>query len=436
MKLFNINKKKSKFFITDPDREWVENNFKWLIDCYGYPTKSEYVVINERFFPKSLNSDQLTIENLVDDLAILLGLDVTKITFELMEDIRDTHGIPYEINGQSFETETAISDSASKIYIAKSLTKHPNRLVSSLIYEFIKIKLSNDKLAYDTGEDTGLFIYLAGIYFGFGVIISHNLVSSGRSSDGFWETKWSYVSEIPQQVMAYSLALHLSLTEDEEYNWENHLSKDFRKLLASAIKYLSDNPSSLISQSERESNSLFKKAYQEYERNDFDLAIETLQKILFLTDDNFLKADVYNNIGYFQTRKGEFEKSILNFHKALEFDPEYGYALNNLGYAYIKTGKLDEGKSLLEQALLTDYADQAYGYRNLALYYQAKGNHEQTEANFKLAFDSVNDPVDLLEFYYAEYLLEQDKIDEGKEFLEKAIAKNEPEAIIRMKELS
>ena len=115
MKLSGSNKKakKFKFRITEPDREWVKDNFQWLISVYGYPDSfNGPFLIDANYFPRTFNSPNVTIENLIGDLASLLELDSTKITFELKEDLRDTYGIPYEIHDKPFESETLITENA------------------------------------------------------------------------------------------------------------------------------------------------------------------------------------------------------------------------------------------------------------------------------------------------------------------------------------
>jgi len=438
MKLFGFNKKtkEPKFRITEPDRNWVEDNFKWLIKVFGYPNRqSEQILITAKFFPKTFSTSDLIVQNLIEDLCNLLGLDSSKITVELHEDLRDVYGMPFEMQGKPFETETEVTENNYKIHIAKSISKRPNRLVFSFIYEFIKIRLNENKLQYDTGDDTSLFIFIAGIYFGFGIPLSQNLTDRGRIDDGFWETKWNYVSEMPNEVMAFGLATYSKLIEQDNPEWKNELPQEHRIQFESAIAFLNDSPSKVFSKAELDANDLFNQADTEYQNGDFDLAITTLQKILFLTEDELLNADVYNNIGYYHLRIGDFEKSIQNFRNALQIDSNYGFAYDNLGYSLIQSGQLEEGKQQLEKALKTENNDNAYTYRNLALYYLAKNELKQAESNFKLAFESQTVPVDLLELHYANFLINQGATEKGMEYLKKAVEKGEPEAIKRMNEI-
>ena len=438
MKLFGFTKKdkETKFKITEPDRNWVEDNFKWLIQAYGYPNrKREQILINDKYFPKSVSIDGFKVQNLIEDLSDLLEIDSKKVKYELHEDLRDLYGIPFEVQGKPFETELEVNESFYILHIAKSISERPNRLVFNLIHEFIKIRLTENNLQFDTGEDTGLFLYIAAVYLGFGVILSQNLTDTGRFNDGFWETNWNYVSEIPNEVLAFSLATYSMLIGQDNPEWKSELPQELKLQFESAIIFLNDSPSKLFNKAELDARELFNRANLEYQNSDFDSAISTLQKTLFLTEDELLKASIYNNIGYYQLRKGDYEKGILNLKKALKIDSDYGFVYDNLGYAFIKIGQIEEGKKYLEKALQTENNDNAYTHRNFALYYLAKKEIEKAELNFQLAFEHETVSVDLLEFYYGSFLIDQGKTETGMEYLRMAVKKGEPEAIKRMNEI-
>ncbi|WP_074405969.1 tetratricopeptide repeat protein [Aquimarina megaterium] len=436
MKLFGFNKKvkNDKFQITEPDKNWVEDNFKWLIQVYGYPNNEDgQILISEKYFPKTFRTKEIKVQNLIDDLCDLMNLNSDKISFELHSDLSDSYGTPYQIEGKAFDIETEITNKNNyKLHIKNSAIKRKNRLVFSLIYELTRICLIEDELKYDSGSDTSLFIYLAGVYFGFGFILSQNLLDVGRLNDGFWETKWSYASEMPNEVMVFALAIHSQLIGQENPEWKSELPQKLRSQFDTAINLLKESPSAIFNKAELDANDLFHQANQEYQNGNYNSAISNLQKILFLIDDEILKADVYNNIGYYQLRSGDYEKSISNFQKVLQIDSNYGFAYDNLGYALIQTGQLEEGKQQLEKALETENNDNAYTYRNFALYYFAKNEIDKAESNFQLAFEFETVSVDLLELHYANFLIKQDKIEKGMEYLKKAVKKGEPEAIKRM----
>lgn len=438
MKLFGFNKKKENddFRITEPDRLWVEDNFSWLIKVYGYPyQESEQILFSENYFPKTFKADKILFENIIKDLCQLLQIQESKVTFEVIYDIRDSNELPYEIEGKIFETDFETVEEKYKIYIANNLHKHPKRLIYSLVYELIRIKLTDNKLQFDSGDDTDLFIYLAGIFFGFGVLLSQNLKDTARVEDGFWETKWNYISDMPYEIMAYGLATYSKLIEQDKPKWKDSLPGELKGQFEKAIKYLDKNPSPLYDKEELKANELFKTAYEQYQKNEFEKAISNLQKILFLTKDDVMKADVFNNLGYYNLRLKNYKQSVQYFKKSIQILPDYGYANDNLGYALILLGNLEDGKEWLNKALETENNDVAYTYRNIALYYQAKGDLNLAEDFFNKAFESITDSVDLLEYYYADFLFQIGKRDKGLEYLKKAVIKGEPEAIKKMNEM-
>jgi tetratricopeptide (TPR) repeat protein len=434
MRIFGLNGGENGFQITDDDKAWVEENFKWLIQVFGYPNKlHEQILIDPKFFPKTFSAEPVLIENVVDDLCVLFNLPREAINLQCLTDLRDSNNMPYEIDGKAFESEADLSGGIYTLYVASSLQKHPRRLIFSLMYEFIRIRLTESEIEYDAGgDDTHLFIFLAGIYYGCGVVFAQNLVESGRQSDGFWEIRWNYASEMPMQVMAYGMALYADLTADEDPEWKREFPADFLKMFDQAASLIKTKGNELFSENEIKANALFSEADLAYEQNRIDDAIAALQKILFLTNDDHMKADVYNNIGYYYLRQGSYEKGIANFTKALTWGPAYGYANDNLGYALIMTGELEEGKEYLDKAMQTKNNDLAYTYRNLGLYFQKKNEWNAGEKYFQMAFQQ-NTPVDLLEFHYAEFLLAQNKRQEALHYFRVAAGKNEPEAVAALK---
>ncbi len=432
-------KKEGKFpVITQTDKEWVEMSFKSFIEAYGLPEKENaQVLFDKNFFPNSFSAEKLTVPNLIEDLSSLLQVDANKIDFVLEKDISDAYGIPYSAENIN-SSETMITEDGYIICIPNELTKRPNGLLLSLIKEFIRIRLieGNSGIEEEDGLFSELFIYLTGIYFGFGVIFCQSIISGGYSTDGMWETKWSYISPMPKEVMTYSLALYCGLVEEENFEWKETVHPTIKLQFEKAMQFLEKFPSSLLSPVELKAIRLIEKSYQEYEKNKFEFAVSLLQESLTLTNDLITQIDIYNNIGYFQIRNGDFEKSVTSFERAIELEPRFGNANDNLAYVYVKLGKLEKAKHYLEAAIATENNELGYHYRNVALYYAAKAEIEKAEEYFKLAFEQADDnPVELLEFDYANFLFNQEKTEEGMKYLQLAVEKNEPEAIQYLKEM-
>jgi Tfp pilus assembly protein PilF len=421
MNFFSKNKK-NKLQITSSDREWVEGNFQWLVKVFGCP-KTEQLSLSVKDFPRTFESKEIKIENLIDDCCSHLGLDKSLFSYEIYEDIRDSVNIPYAFAERPVDCFIDYNETTGKysVVLAKSILRHPNWLIVSICYEFSKVRLIESKVEFDTGVDTNLFLYLAAVYFGYGVIIGQNLTDVGRSMVAMWETKWSYVADIPYPVIAYTLAIFAKLKNDLHPSWKEQLPNEIQIEFDLAIEYLINSKNELFDAT-RIDNALNVKrlivfAHQLYESGELEKAITTLQKISFLTDNRIYKAGVYNNIGYYKLRLGKYQSSISDFLKAIKLDPNYGYANDNLGFALIMSGDLDKGKEYLEKALQTDNNDNAYSYRNMALYFQKKGDNESAENYFQKAFDQ-HSPVDLLDYFYGCFHLEKGDKEKGLEHIQ------------------
>ncbi len=433
MKLFGFNKKKSKqlLYITENDREWVESNFEWLIKSFGYPSsKYEQVLFNNTNFPNTFKTKgEPDVDAIIKDLSILLQIAPhTKINHEAITDIRDSSNLPYEIQGIPFESDFETTESGYKITYANNLTQYPDRLIYCFVYAFLKIKLTEEKVQFDTGEDTQLFIYLAGVYWGFGIILSQNMFSSGSSSDLFWTTRWNHFSDMPREVMSFSLALSSKLIDQDNPEWAKVLPIGLQELFLKGIALLNESPSKLFNKRELKAIDRFNEAIKEFENGAFENALLLLQEIPSLTNDNVLLMTTYNNIGYYKTRLGLYEESIYYYNKAIEINPDFGYANDNMGYSFLQIGKLEEGKRWIEKAIQTKNNDTAYSHRNLALFYLKSKDYKLSENHFRKAYNSIKIPVDLLDYHYAELLLASNRKEEAILYLKKSLQNGEGDA--------
>ena len=440
MKLFGINFGSKKApQISSIDREWVEGNFQWLVSVFGKP-KPEQISITDKWFPKTFKAKQFSIDNLIVDFCNQLDLDPSQFDYAIRNDIRDTSDIPYALKNNSIDCLIHFDKETNKyrIELAKSVLNHPNWMVSNLCYEFSKVKLIESKVGYDTGNDTNLFIYLAAVFFGYGLIIGNNLTNTGTKRDGFWVDSWNYAANIPYQVMAYALAALAKIQNNDSPDWKNELPKNLRKEFDLSMNYLKNSKNKILDTKRIDGSSnvkkLLKKAYDYYQLGEFSKAIDILRKIILLTDDNEIQSIAYHNIGYYKIRLGEFENSIPDFEKALTLNTNCRYANDNLGFALIMSGKLEKGRQYIDKAMLSGRNNQAYSYRNLALYYQKKGEFDVAKSYFMKAFD-LNTPVDLLDYYYGQFLIQMGKEKEGLEHIKISADLGEKEGIEMLKQL-
>lgn len=433
MGLFGFKKKNKKveFQIYENEKLWIEESFNWLVSAFGLPNKNtELITFTDKYFPHTHANSELKIENIIKDLSDILKLDSAEISFEIQKDIRDFQGTPYEIEGLSFESDTEKNGNKYKIFVANSLP--PNRLLSRLIVELVVIKMYESELHFDT--DNGMeLIYFAAFYLGFGLILSQNLFDTGTSYDisSHWETKWNYHSEIPQEILVYAFALYLKISENEISSLKEKLPSDFINLLYDALEYAELYPSNLLSKKELDANNLYFQAQNFIKNYEYESATLKLNEIISMHDEknpiSFISY-VFERLGYIKIREMKFNESISYFQKALEIDSNNYIAEDNIAYALIKMGDIKEGKKYIDKSIQLAVKDMASIYRNLALYFWAKGYFDEAEDNFTLSLESVSVPVFLLELDYSKFLLAKGEKEKSNKYLQLSIAKGEPEA--------
>lgn len=67
--------------------------------------------------------------------------------------------------------------------------------------------------------------------------------------------------------------------------------------------------------------------------------------------------------------------------------------------------------------------------RNLALYYEDKKDIILAEKYFKMAYENIQISIDLLDFHYGKFLIENGDKNKGLKFLKISKEKGEPEAV-------
>ncbi len=440
MKLFGINigpAKHAQLRITVEDREWVEANFEWLISAFGHPLTKQ-ITISEKYFPQTFQTEEIKIESLIADCCDHLELDPQLFSSEIFEDIRDTVDMPYAYMDYPIDCFLNIDKQTGKysLALAKTIFKHPHWLIASVCIEFGKAKLHQSKLDYGEGEETDLFLYLAAVYFGYGVILAENLVNTGEVRSATWETKWAFISKLPYPVLAYALAVIARLTSNREPAWKQLLSNEIKHEFDLSMAHI-DRSENKLFDPERinkaiQIHTLWNQADKLYNSSAYKEGIPLLQQALSLADEDPIKEALYNDIGYRYLRDRQYHNSISPFENALLLDPDYGYANDNLGFAYIMLDELDKGKEYLERALKTESNHDAYSFRNMALYFQKKGDMVSAEANFQKAFD-MQTKVDLLDFFYGLFLMENGDKQKALKHIQKSADDGEYEGIEKMK---
>ena len=437
MKFFNFKKKSTpQLHVNKRIKTQIEQNYEWLLTNYGYPKNSEIYVFSEVYFPKSFSSKQPNYNTLVEDLCRILNLDFNCISIHLYTDLRDAHWTPYYTEGEPAFAEFESYENQIKIHLAQDVLKHEKRILNALILVLLKIKLSLYHENYSSWEDINELSYIYGTYLGFGALLSENLLDFGTKQTLNWTESWNYQGPFSIHEMSYIIALHYHIAKVTFSEYQPYFFNAIKPHLQIAEFYITNTPPTFISVDEAKASSLFFTAHHHFTKHEYEKALNILLKALPYASNVNLRADIYNNLGYYMSRLSQYEKAIDYFIKALNTDKNHCYADDNLGYCYIKIGALDIAKKHLDKALKKPGNNKAYTYRNFALYYDAFKDLEKTKHYFSEAFNHAKEPVDLLDYYYGIFLLNTGKTATAIQHIERSKLKGEPEGIKKLHELN
>jgi tetratricopeptide (TPR) repeat protein len=116
-------------------------------------------------------------------------------------------------------------------------------------------------------------------------------------------------------------------------------------------------------------------------KGELDKAISEYKRALILKPHY---AEAHNNLGSVYNIKNRWDEAIKEIEQALTINPHYAMAHNNLGNAYLKKGELDKAISEYKQALAIK-PDYAKAYGNIGLVYYNKGMLDEAIFEYKKA---------------------------------------------------
>lgn len=114
------------------------------------------------------------------------------------------------------------------------------------------------------------------------------------------------------------------------------------------------------------------------EKGQFDRAIADYNKAIARDpkDDN-----VYHYRGVAYMRKGRFDRALRDIGRALKMEPYNAFAYNDLALAYLRAGKAKRGLPSVNKAIKLD-PEQAAFYETRGLVYEALGRKQEAISEF------------------------------------------------------
>lgn len=127
---------------------------------------------------------------------------------------------------------------------------------------------------------------------------------------------------------------------------------------------------------------LLKEAYQYQMGGEFEMAVELYKRSLQLHPT----AEAYTFLGWTYHFQGKVDEAIAECRKAIQVDPEFGTAYNDIGSYLIERGQYDEALPWLERALQSRRYDSFhYPHYNLGRAYIAKEMYKKARHHFEMA---------------------------------------------------
>ena len=125
-------------------------------------------------------------------------------------------------------------------------------------------------------------------------------------------------------------------------------------------------------------------------KGDYDRAIADWDRAIQLKPDY---ADAYNNRGLTYDSKGDHDRAIADYDKAVQLKPDFAEAYLGRGAAYNYKGDYDRAIADYDKAvqLKPDYAG---AYNNRGIAYDSKGDHDQAIADYGKAIQLKPDYAD------------------------------------------
>jgi len=129
------------------------------------------------------------------------------------------------------------------------------------------------------------------------------------------------------------------------------------------------------------------------DKGDYDRAIIEYNRAIEIDPDD---AEAYNARGAAYYNKGDIDRAIADYERAIEIDPDFAIAYCNRGRAYYKNGDYDPAIADYDRAIEID-PDLADVYNRRGLAYYEKGDNDRAIANYDRAIKI--DPDFALHYY-------------------------------------
>jgi Tfp pilus assembly protein PilF len=125
----------------------------------------------------------------------------------------------------------------------------------------------------------------------------------------------------------------------------------------------------------------FNLGVESYHRREISKAVQAYQKAVEI-DPNYIEA--YNNLGVIYQELGNFDKALQAYQKALEINPRYEKTLNNLGILFFLSERYEQSIEAFEKALAIN-PDNVESHINLGILFKKRGQVDRAIESYQKA---------------------------------------------------
>jgi tetratricopeptide (TPR) repeat protein len=129
-----------------------------------------------------------------------------------------------------------------------------------------------------------------------------------------------------------------------------------------------------------------------FQKGQGDKAIEHYRKALEINPDY---AEAYTNLGNALSQDGHVDDAIVQYQKALDISPNDAKAHNDLGVAFYRKGQLNDAAAQYKKSLEINSEDPST-YDNLGVVYSLQGQPDEAVAQYQKALEVDPDNVETL----------------------------------------
>lgn len=403
--------------ISAVNKAWVEEGYAWLDGLVAVlPSRYPWISYDVQHFPTAFNENTRAIGPVVDDLCALLSIDASLVSARFVNDAPEMPQMPFQMSGlpvgSGVSTEELDPDlRVHSIIVAERLKPYRELVLHECILRLMDILAHQaGHVLPDKGEGHRQWAELAAIRYGFAPILARRRNASLLEIEGGWRTTMTLRSPLPISVFAYCVLHHLRVTGLDDRDHRNELPSEIRYDIEQVERPESPETDNAIADI-----NAYGAAFQElWEADRLEDSIGFSERILNEFRERTDRSIILNNIGYAHSYLGRQHEAEGFLRQAMELDPEWAYPMDNLGFALILLGRMDEGVTLVRAAIKAKKRNiRGYTERNLAVYHWLRGEPEHARAHFIEAFEESM-YVDLLTALYARFLHMQKEGEEAR----------------------